>query len=235
MTDRDVISDAHQMTGVGTVNAYTPRNRAHKPSWYWTVNAHHHTAWLVAELAPLLGHRRRSAAIGLWSAGGQPVDTFPARRELTLAEGIPWVAGIVEGEGCISVSARAGETVIYIANDSAVPIVDITFHAFYQEAFWSSRISGGMRWSAIGWLARGPAIVHPSQTLALKLKHLRMHGVEEPIKGLPELTLLHMRYEARAEARRVASFRRVKKAPTKLRMIGVGGLERCDGQYLKSG
>ncbi|WP_433119193.1 hypothetical protein [Micromonospora sp. CA-246542] len=132
-------------------------------------------------------------------------------------------------------SKEAGETVIYIANDSAVPIVDITFHAFYQEAFWSSRISGGMRWSAIGWLARGPAIVHPSQTLALKLKHLRMHGVEEPIKGLPELTLLHMRYEARAEARRVASFRRVKKAPTKLRMIGVGGLERCDGQYLKSG
>ncbi|MEU4335937.1 hypothetical protein AB0F59_15105 [Micromonospora lupini] len=106
MTDQDVISDAHRMTGVGTVNAYTPRNRAHKPSWYWTVNAHSHTAWLVAELAPLLGHRRRSAAIGLWSAGGHPADTFPARRELTPAEGIPWVAGIVEGEGCISVSAR---------------------------------------------------------------------------------------------------------------------------------
>ncbi len=132
-------------------------------------------------------------------------------------------------------SREADETVIYVANDSAVPIVDITFHAFYQEKFWSSPLLGGMRWSAIGWLARGPAIVHPSQTLALKLKNLRLHGVAEAIKGLPELTLLHMRYEARAEPRRVASFRRVKKAPTKIRMIGVGGLEQCDGQYLKSG
>lgn len=102
---------------------------------------------------------------------------------------------------------EADETVIYIANDSSIPIVDITIHAFYQEEFWSSSLLGGMRWSAIGWLARGPAIVHPSQTLALKLKYLRLHGVTEAVNGLPELTLLHMRYEAGAEPRRLASFR----------------------------
>ncbi|GGO13939.1 hypothetical protein [Micromonospora parathelypteridis] len=132
-------------------------------------------------------------------------------------------------------SKEADETVIYIANDSAVPIVDITLDAFYQEDFWSSWLSGGVRWSAIGWLARGPAIVHPSQTLALKLNYLRLYGVKEAIKRLPELTLLQMRYEARAEPRRVASFRRVKNPPTKIRIVGFGELEQCVGQYPKSG
>lgn len=109
MTDRDVVQYLQQITGIGTVVAVTTKNSRHKDSWTWTVHKADHLRLLIQQTAPLLGTRRRLAALRLWVHGGAAEDDFPIAAEPS--DGLLWLAGFLEGEGTFTANAHGDRTV----------------------------------------------------------------------------------------------------------------------------
>lgn len=60
MTDEDVVRRAHRISGVGQVNPHAPGPRSVKQQWRWRVGAQAEVAWLMDEMYPLMGARRRA-------------------------------------------------------------------------------------------------------------------------------------------------------------------------------
>ncbi|MEV1333465.1 hypothetical protein AB0J20_28265 [Micromonospora costi] len=119
------------------------------------------------------------------------------------------------------VADDAGTTEIYIVNDSHVPIVDTKIMMLHQRGHWPAAWPlAGMKWAAVGWVARGPRIVHPSQTVILTVGSFRWNklGITLPLP-----VVLQMEYEASAETR-VVRFTRLKKRPKKVDVVDVGYL-----------
>lgn len=119
MTDEDTIDRLASWTGIGVKNAFTPRNPKHKASWMWTVQTLNHCGWLIREISPLLGVRRREKASLLWAAGRYR-SPIPVARPLSRSEKIGWVSGMIEGEGCISVNSRNEVSIELSSVDSDV-------------------------------------------------------------------------------------------------------------------
>lgn len=117
---------------------------------------------------------------------------------------------------------EAGRMILYIANDSNAPIVDTRILALYQEAAWIGW-RPGINWSAVGWIGRGPDLVHPSQTVRLTFQGFRGNSPGIP-EILPPMAVLQLTYEASAEKRQ-ATFHRIKTAPRRRTIVGVGLLE----------
>jgi hypothetical protein len=117
------------------------------------------------------------------------------------------------------VANKDGTMEIYIVNDSHVPIVDTKIVALYQQSHWDS-VWGGMRWAAIGWVARGPRIVHPAQTEVMVLDDLHWNALGT---NLPSPTVVRLEYEASAESQSV-QFARLKKPPARKQIVDCGYL-----------
>ncbi|GGM06183.1 hypothetical protein GCM10012279_25000 [Micromonospora yangpuensis] len=118
-----------------------------------------------------------------------------------------------------------GLTEVHIVNDSKFPIVDTTIVALYEQSYWAATL-GGMNWAAVGWIARGPHVVHPSQSALLTLSHFYLGALDN---NLPKPALVRLEYEASTESR-VASFTRIKKHPKRVRIVDCGYLERYERQ-----
>ncbi|WP_444949636.1 hypothetical protein [Micromonospora ureilytica] len=120
----------------------------------------------------------------------------------------------------------AGTTTIYIANDSHVPIVDTKIMVLHQQGHSPAMVRGGIKWTAVGWIARGPHIVHPSQAVVLAMGKFRWNALD---KNVPIPALVRLEYEASAESR-VVQFTRLKKRPSKVEIVDVGHLEPYEQQ-----
>lgn len=59
MTDEDVVRRAQEVAGVGKVNPHAPGVRSVKQQWRWRVAAQAEVAWLMDEMYPLMGLRRK--------------------------------------------------------------------------------------------------------------------------------------------------------------------------------
>ncbi|MCG5440634.1 hypothetical protein [Micromonospora foliorum] len=118
------------------------------------------------------------------------------------------------------VADNAGTTKIYIANDSHVPIVDTKIMVLHQQSHSPAMVRGGMKWEAVGWIARGPHIVHPSENVVLTIGKFCWKALD---KNVPTPTLVRLEYETSAEARAV-QFTRLKKRPRRVEIVDVGYL-----------
>ncbi|MEV4500249.1 hypothetical protein AB0J84_31735 [Micromonospora arborensis] len=117
------------------------------------------------------------------------------------------------------IADNGGKMEIYIVNDSQVPIVDTKIMALYQQSHWESAW-GGMRWAAIGWVARGPRIVHPAQTEVLVLADFKWNALGT---NLPAPMVVRLEYEASAESQSV-QFARLKEPPAWKQIVDCGHL-----------
>jgi hypothetical protein len=125
---------------------------------------------------------------------------------------------------------EGGTTVVYITNDSPVPIVETRITVLYQNAAWISAILPVVRWSAIGWISTGPHIIHPSTTVALAARRAPGSRSQWPGQGSTP-ALVRLTYEASATLR-TTQFTRFKRAPRKQLLTGVVFLEEHEPKSL---
>jgi hypothetical protein len=108
MSDKDVIVRLRDTLQIGNLGTFTPRNPRHKSSWMLTVARRDYINWLLPQIAPLMSTRRRDA-IGRLAANFRDPLRVPHTRddlwELPSPVAWAWLAGLIEGDGCI----RAGE------------------------------------------------------------------------------------------------------------------------------
>lgn len=100
MTDLDIIKRLQTVTGLGLVHSRGRRADHHKETWEWAVTRRQNVCVLVERLAPLLLQRRRAGLEFILRAGGRPMPSFAELRP-GQPEAWAWVAGMIEGEGCI--------------------------------------------------------------------------------------------------------------------------------------
>ncbi|WP_285558995.1 LAGLIDADG family homing endonuclease [Actinoplanes regularis] len=117
MTDEDTIRRLSSWTGIGNIGRHLPRNIKHKTSWHWSVCTKDHWEWLVTQISPLLGERRRAAISTGWLISGRSFTSLPKVRALEPKETLPWVAGLLEGEGTIYISPRKDVSVEMTSTD----------------------------------------------------------------------------------------------------------------------
>jgi hypothetical protein len=114
MSDEDVIGRLYQLLRVGNRGTFTPRNSKHKPSWMLTLARREYIDWLIAQIAPLMSTRRRSAIKLLAANFKEPIPVPSAVEyfgELPDRPATAWLAGLVEGDGCIRASEVAIQSV----------------------------------------------------------------------------------------------------------------------------
>lgn len=99
MTDLDVLEQVQRITGCGNIYRVTRRAAHHKQAYIWSVRRNRHVTELAACIAPLLSTRRRDqlAHMGLFNGVARPLhgDLHGAAAA--------WVAGLIEGEGCLGI------------------------------------------------------------------------------------------------------------------------------------
>jgi hypothetical protein len=98
MTDADIISRAHVLSGIGTIYELPQRAEHHKTAYSWTVVREASVPGLLVAVTPLLASRRRAQAakvMGLYDI------SLPDACSLTPGSDSAWswVAGLIEGEG----------------------------------------------------------------------------------------------------------------------------------------
>jgi LAGLIDADG-like domain len=104
MTDEDVIERLYQVLTIGNRGTYIPRNPHHKQSWMLTVARREYIFWLIEQIGPFMGDRRRAAIyllINNFTAPGK----MPAMIDIPLLPdplSTAWLAGLIEGEGSIA-------------------------------------------------------------------------------------------------------------------------------------
>ena len=114
MTDEDVIVRFHEILQVGNLGMFTPRNPKHKPSWMLTLARREYIAWLVAQIAPLMSVRRRSAICLLAANFRERIPVPPAIADIGVfpdPQAVAWLAGLIEGDGCIRANEVAVQSV----------------------------------------------------------------------------------------------------------------------------
>jgi hypothetical protein len=100
MTDLDVVERLKEITGLGLVHARGRRLAHHKDVWDWAVTRRENVCTLTEEIAPILLGRRRASAESVLGADGRTMPPPTAMRPGE-PESWGWVAGLIEGEGCI--------------------------------------------------------------------------------------------------------------------------------------
>ena len=115
MSDQDVVDRLHAVLRIGNRGTYTPQNPRHKQSWMLTVARREYVEWLLQQVTPLMSARRRAAIECLASNFSKPL-AIPAAPAADFAA-IPdptataWLAGLIEGDGCIRRNEVAVATV----------------------------------------------------------------------------------------------------------------------------
>jgi hypothetical protein len=114
MSDEDVIGRLYELLQVGNLGTFTPRNPKHKPSWMLTLARREYIGWLIVQIAPLMSTRRRSAIELLAANFNEPIPVpFVAEYVRTIPDraATAWLAGLIEGDGCIRASELAVQSV----------------------------------------------------------------------------------------------------------------------------
>jgi hypothetical protein len=114
MSDEDVIGRLYELLQVGNLGAFTPRNPKHKPTWMLTLARREYIGWMILQIAPLMSARRR-AAINLLAANFSEPISVPSAAEdigaLPDRHATAWLAGLIEGDGCIRANEVAVQSV----------------------------------------------------------------------------------------------------------------------------
>jgi hypothetical protein len=106
MTDQDIIQRLHAVTGLGLVHNRGRRTERHKEAWEWAVTRRESVCDLAGHLAPFFLERRREQIGFIFRAAGQPVPP-PVSISPDSPDAWAWVAGLIEGEGCIVPGPRS--------------------------------------------------------------------------------------------------------------------------------
>jgi hypothetical protein len=120
MTDLDVLERLERITGVGYIRSIPSRQPHHKQAYSWTVKRREHLEPLAMLLWPLMGERRRrqmGSCKTLKRLSWPNVCDLPAELAGPAAA---WVAGVLEGEGCFSLTRRHGGRINLESTDADV-------------------------------------------------------------------------------------------------------------------
>jgi hypothetical protein len=103
MTDLDVIERLAEWSGVGNVSGpYHVRHTDRQDTWKWSVTARDDAAWLIGQMAPYLGARRKAKALEVldaWAAAGPTRGTADTCGEgHDIRDGSPNLRLVVEGK-----------------------------------------------------------------------------------------------------------------------------------------
>jgi hypothetical protein len=136
MTDLDVLERVERITGVGLIRPITSRQPHHKQAYGWQVKRREHLEPLARLLWPLMGQRRRSqmeSCKTLREVSWPAVSMLPT--ELSGAAAA-WVAGVLEGEGCFTLTRRRGGRINLESTDADVVerVHDLTGGDLYRQA-----------------------------------------------------------------------------------------------------
>lgn len=104
MVDQDVIGRLSETLTLGNLGTYVPRNPRYKQSWMLTVGRREYIGWVIQQVAPLMSRRRRAAITLLAQSFREPLQVPPAVSSIgSLPEPVAaaWLAGLIEGDGCI--------------------------------------------------------------------------------------------------------------------------------------
>ena len=104
MVDQDVISRLFETLSLGNLGTYVPRNPRYKQSWMLTVGRREYIGWVLQQVAPLMSRRRTAAIIRLAQSFREPLQVPPPVSSIgSLPEPVAtaWLAGLIEGDGCI--------------------------------------------------------------------------------------------------------------------------------------
>jgi LAGLIDADG-like domain len=112
MTDLDVLEQVQRITGCGNIYKVTRRAGHHKQAYVWSIRRNRHVAELAACITPFLSTRRRDQLAHMGLLNGAPVR--PLYRNLHGAAAA-WVAGLIEGEGCLGIY-RTSDVKIEVAS-----------------------------------------------------------------------------------------------------------------------
>jgi hypothetical protein len=117
MTDQDVIQRLQLVTGLGLVHNRGRRSAHHKIAWEWAVTRRENVRSLAEELSPFLLRRRRESLQFIFDTAGR---VMPSAEELPTKslESWAWAAGLIEGEGWIGPSPKAGRKSSIVAVES---------------------------------------------------------------------------------------------------------------------
>ncbi|MGY4767319.1 LAGLIDADG family homing endonuclease [Kribbella sp. CWNU-51] len=136
MTDLDVLERIERITGVGSVRAVSSRQPHHKQAYGWQVKRREHLEPLALLLWPLMGLRRREQMACCktlkqvsWAAVAPPPTDLAG-------PAAAWVAGVLEGEGCFSLTRRHGGRINLESTDADIVerVHDLTGGDLYRQA-----------------------------------------------------------------------------------------------------
>jgi hypothetical protein len=99
MTDLDVLERLQQVVGCGHIYRVTSRAAHHKQAYLWQVRREMEVAGLAASISPLLCERRRGQLAKVGLLDGSVTVLQAGLHGMSSA----WVAGILEGEGSLTV------------------------------------------------------------------------------------------------------------------------------------
>jgi len=112
MVDEDVVRAAQSVAGVGIVKLRPRANPRWQPVWLWVTGNQGDATALLLRLYPYLGERRREKARGLLTSRQKyevvEIPDLPPWTPDSSEEGLSWLAGLFEGEGCIGMSNANG-------------------------------------------------------------------------------------------------------------------------------
>jgi hypothetical protein len=104
MSDEDVISRLYEILQIGNLGTYVPRNPKYKQSWMLTLGRREYIDWLLQQLTPLMSYRRRAAITRLANNYSESLvipSAIVVLGCLPEPAATAWLAGLIEGDGCI--------------------------------------------------------------------------------------------------------------------------------------
>jgi hypothetical protein len=120
MTDLDVLERIERITGVGSVRPIASRQAHHKQAYGWQVKRRPHLEPLAAVLWPLMGLRRRSQMESCKTLRHIPWPEISSPPTALSGPAAAWVAGVLEGEGCFSLTRRHGGRINLESTDADI-------------------------------------------------------------------------------------------------------------------
>jgi LAGLIDADG-like domain len=142
MADQDVIMRLYEVLGIGNLGTYVPRNPGHKQTWMLTIARREYVGWVLQQIAPIMSSRRFSAIARLAANYKEPLSIPPPVADIASLpdpRATAWLAGLIEGDGCIRMNEVAVATVDKDTAERAQAVAGCgqIYHVPRRRANWS--------------------------------------------------------------------------------------------------
>lgn len=120
MTDLDVLERVERITGVGSIRLVASRQAHHKQAFGWQVKRREHLEPLARLLWPLMGKRRRDQIAACKTLRDVVWPNVASVSTSLSGPSAAWVAGVLEGEGCFTLTRRHGGRINLESTDADI-------------------------------------------------------------------------------------------------------------------